>query len=204
MRQKVEFSKCQSPSLPSAQSLVSSPVSLWWSWFFSHKNTYFPLLTDDIALLNVFPTAIYPRWTSSKSDDKFKPVGPQRGLWSTTVGGEFPHCFWEEWKRLIYSKQWFPKPLTELHAKFGWKSVTASSSALPHRCWLAWLSLLPEQSHNVPCPPVGNHKFLLGLCQNPNCHRVWKPDVRRAMWQGVWETHKPQTKLASPPIWRKH
>lgn len=104
-------------------------------------------------------------------------MGPQRGLWSTTAGGEFPRYFCDVWKRLVCSKQWFPKALTELYAKFDWKSVTASSSALPHRCWLAWLSLLPEQSHNVPCPPVGNHEFLLGLCQNPNCHRVWKPDI---------------------------
>lgn len=93
MRQKAEFSKCQSPSLPSAQSLVSSPVSLQWSWFFSHKNHSSSTTDWWYCTTECFSHShVAWEWTSSKSD-KSKPVGPQRVLWSMTAGGEFSSLF---------------------------------------------------------------------------------------------------------------
>lgn len=66
MRQKAEFSKCQSPSLPkcSVTCTFSSLTSVKLIFFF-HKTTCSPPLTDDIALLNVFSRS-HVAWVNLK------------------------------------------------------------------------------------------------------------------------------------------
>lgn len=118
-----------------------------------------------------------------------------------TAGGEFPPCFCDAWKRLVCSKQWFPKAPAELYARFGRKSVTASSSALPHRCWLPWLSLLPEQPHNVPCPPVGNHKFLLPWCQTPTATGFGSLVLEELCSEVSGRLTKPRPSWLALPFW---
>lgn len=127
-------------SQPSKHSITCtfSSLTLLNLIFFPHKTTYFPQI-DDIPPLDAFLICMQPGVScepQAKAGNKHKPVGPHRSV----AGGEFPDYFSGAWKRLICWKQRLPKTLTELHAEFGWKCVTAAASASSNRCWLAWFA----------------------------------------------------------------